>query len=264
MNAYAKIHVLKRNAGLDEDSYRDLLERETGKRSSKGMTTAEQRKAIQAIERLLPEGDAGNQGTARAIGPFAKKLQALWIAGYNLGVVDARSDKAMMDFLKRQTGLDHHRFLQDSRDATRAIDALKLWIRRETGNDALFSPRLSSARRQGRARESHSDTRLRRPRGSYRPARVEGEYSRSQVRRGNPPGYHSRRQLGRVQAGRPDDRVFSHDQVRPSVPEWLNYLCFQVQFSRPLTRIERCAETRLLRSQAAHGLRPGQGHPRRA
>ncbi|WFE92287.1 regulatory protein GemA [Roseibium porphyridii] len=143
MNAYAKIHVLKRNAGLDEDSYRDLLERETGKRSSKGMTAAEQRKAIRAIERLLPETNTAKQGTERATGPFAKKLQALWIAGYNLGVVKNKSDAAMLAFLKRQTGLDHHRFLQDGRDANKAIDALKLWIRRVTGNEELFTRDLS-------------------------------------------------------------------------------------------------------------------------
>ncbi|WP_269586183.1 regulatory protein GemA [Roseibium sp. Sym1] len=133
MTALAKIHVLKSKARLDDDTYRDILERETGKRSSKGMSEVEQLKVISALEAIAPK-----QVGQTVAGSYAKKLQALWIAGYNLGVVDNKSDKAMVAFLRRQTGLDHHRFLQDPQDANKAIDALKLWIRRETGNPDLF------------------------------------------------------------------------------------------------------------------------------
>lgn len=133
MNPSAKIHVLKSHANLDDDSYRDLLQRETGKRSSKGLSEPLRLKVIAALEKLAPE-----KGETRATGRFARKLQALWIAGFNLGVIHDRTDKAMMTFLKRQTGLDHMRFLRDPVDADKAIDALKIWIRRSTGNDELF------------------------------------------------------------------------------------------------------------------------------
>lgn len=134
MTALAKIHVLKKQAGLDDESYRDLLERETGLRSSADMTDDQHLKVIGALDRLVP----GTETPNRATGKFAKKLQALWIAGYNLGVIRNRSDKAMIAFLRRQTGLDHTRFLRDPKDADKAIDALKLWMRRATGNDGLF------------------------------------------------------------------------------------------------------------------------------
>ncbi len=134
MTALAKIHVLKSKACLDDDTYRDILERETGKRSSKGMSQVEQLKVITALQAIAPR-----QVGQTVAGSFAKKLQALWIAGYNLGVVDDRSDQAMVAFLRRQTGLDHHRFLQDPQDAKKAIDALKLWIRRSTGKQDLFT-----------------------------------------------------------------------------------------------------------------------------
>lgn len=133
MNPSAKIHVLKSQANLDDDSYRDLLERETGQRSSKGLSGQQRLTVITALEKLAPP-----KQMQHATGPFAKKLQALWIAGYNLGVIHNRTDAAMMTFLKRQTGLDHMRFLQDAKDADRAIDALKIWIRRSSGNDGLF------------------------------------------------------------------------------------------------------------------------------
>lgn len=134
MTALAQIHVLKNQAKLDDDTYRDILERETGKRSSKGMSHGEHLKVINALTAIAPKQDG-----RRAIGRFAGKLQALWIAGYNLGVVSNKSDQAMTAFLKRQTGLEHHRFLQDGNDANKAIDALKLWIRRKTRNADLFT-----------------------------------------------------------------------------------------------------------------------------
>ncbi|MBO9419173.1 regulatory protein GemA [Labrenzia sp. R4_2] len=134
MSAFARIHVLKRQAALDEASYRDLMERETGKRSAKDLNASERQTFIRALNRLQPAA----KRAAQTNGPYAKKLQALWIAGYNLGVIDNRSDRALRVFLKRQTGLDHSRFLRNPQDADKAIEALKDWIRRKTGNPGLF------------------------------------------------------------------------------------------------------------------------------
>ncbi|WP_409362078.1 phage protein GemA/Gp16 family protein [Bartonella heixiaziensis] len=55
--------------------------------------------------------------------------------GWNLGIIRDRSDKALLAFVKRQTGIDHIRFLRDSDDACRAIEALKGWLQREGGVD---------------------------------------------------------------------------------------------------------------------------------
>ncbi|WP_186387510.1 phage protein GemA/Gp16 family protein, partial [Stappia sp. TSB10P1A] len=87
-------------------------------------------------------------------GPFAGKLQALWIAAYNLGVVKTSTDEAMMAFVTRQTGLAHARFLRFAEDAEKAIEAIKGWTRRETGADGLYrkdrsrSPLLNDPRFQ--------------------------------------------------------------------------------------------------------------------
>lgn len=133
MTALAKIHILKKQACLDDDSYRDLLERETGKRSSKDLNLDQRLKVITALSDLVPSQEA------TVTGKYGRKMQALWIAGWNLGVIRDRSDKAMISFLRRQTGLDHHRFLRDAGDANKAIDALKSMIRRSTGNSGLFT-----------------------------------------------------------------------------------------------------------------------------
>ncbi len=61
--------------------------------------------------------------------PVGGKLRALWIAGYDLGLVRDRSDRAMLSFLQRQTGVSHVKFLAPE-DAHSAIEALKSWLRR--------------------------------------------------------------------------------------------------------------------------------------
>lgn len=46
----AKVHIAKKDLGLDDDTYRDVLERVTGKRSCKGMTIAQLESVIKDME----------------------------------------------------------------------------------------------------------------------------------------------------------------------------------------------------------------------
>jgi len=137
MNALRQIHVGVRQLGLDEDTRRDLYERVTGKRSARDMTEAEHRAVVAELERQGFERSSRGAGKRHKplSGPYAKKLQALWIAGWNLGLVRNRDDKALLAFVKRQTGLDHTRFLHHHDDATKAIEALKGWLARDGGVD---------------------------------------------------------------------------------------------------------------------------------
>lgn len=124
------IHALKSRAGMDDDTYRDLLEREAGCRSAKQLTVIE---AGRVIDRLRDAaGDRRPVGAVAGLdaSPVARKLQALWITGYNLGLIHDRTDRAMLSFLERQTGVSHTRFLAHPSEATAAIEALKSWLRR--------------------------------------------------------------------------------------------------------------------------------------
>lgn len=135
MSALAAIHVARRQLGLDDDTARDLYERVTGKRSAKEMSEAERNRVVQELRR---QGftQPPSTGTRRKLeGPFAKKLQALWIAAWNLGLVADRRDGALLAFVKRQTGIDHTRFLVAAADADKAIEALKGWTARDGGVD---------------------------------------------------------------------------------------------------------------------------------
>ncbi|ACM37179.1 hypothetical protein RvVAT039_04530 [Agrobacterium vitis] len=133
-SSIAAIHVAKKHLGLDEDTYRAKLENITGKPSAKDMTEAERQKVLKVFrgEGFAPApASAGKRKPL--VGKFAKKLQALWIAGWNLGVVENRDDAALLAFVTRQTGLDHVRFLHHADDAKKAIEGLKTWLAREAG-----------------------------------------------------------------------------------------------------------------------------------
>lgn len=130
----AAMHVAKKALGLDDDSYRDALRKATGKASASVMTEGERQKALEHFRNLGFK--ARSTGRRKPLeGRFAPKLQALWIAGWNLGLVRDRDDRALIAFVKRQTGIDHVRFLRHGQDAIKAIEALKGWLARAGGVD---------------------------------------------------------------------------------------------------------------------------------
>lgn len=145
------IHALKTRAGMSDDTYRDYLERETGKRSSKELT---KRQAITVIDGLKKLSKPA-QGTARKRsleGPYAPKLQALWISAWHLGLTRDNRDSALIAFVKRQTGIDDTRWLREPADAARAIEGLKGWLERGANvrwNDS-DDPKLCVLRAQHR------------------------------------------------------------------------------------------------------------------
>jgi hypothetical protein len=141
MNALAAIHVARKQLGLDEDTYRAVALRVTGKSSSKDMSEGERGKLLEELRRqgFRPVKKGLSKGLE---GPFAAKLQAHWIGLWNLGEVADRSDAALLAFVKRQTNIDHTRFLIDGEEAAKVIEALKAWAARagvEWGN-GKFDP----------------------------------------------------------------------------------------------------------------------------
>ncbi|RVG94861.1 regulatory protein GemA [Sinorhizobium meliloti] len=132
------IHVAKKQLGLDDDTYRAKLNNLTGKTSAKDMTEEERQSVLTVFrnEDSKPrENNRRPDGRAKLTGRFAAKLQALWIAAHNLGIVQNRDDAALIAFVKRQTGIDHVRFLKFPDDARKAVEALKAWIVRVGGVD---------------------------------------------------------------------------------------------------------------------------------
>ncbi len=131
------IHAIAKRLKLDDDVRRDLIERETGKRSSRELTFAEAGRVIECLKVLSTPSqmavDNHSNGALRLDGPYAGKLRALWISAWNLGVTRERTDQALLAFVARQTGLSHTRFLREPREAAKAIEGLKAWLARVAG-----------------------------------------------------------------------------------------------------------------------------------
>ncbi len=131
-SSIAAIHVARKQLDLDDDVYRAKLVAITGKSSTKDMTEAERLQVLDAFRKVGFQPASGRvAGRRQLTGRYAKKLQALWIAGWNLGLVKERDDKAMLAFVKHQTGLDDTRFLHHPDDGRAAIEGLKGWLKRE-------------------------------------------------------------------------------------------------------------------------------------
>lgn len=132
------IHALKARAALDEDSYRDLLARETGRRSAKELTRDQAGRVIDRLKVLSGGSEAPvkaaskplAEGALKLEGPFVGACRSLWIAGWNLGVIDDRTDRALVAFVERQTGIASLSWLREPAQAQMVIEALKAWINR--------------------------------------------------------------------------------------------------------------------------------------
>ena len=131
-----RIHTLARNAQLREEDRRDLMARETGRRSTKELSIAEAVKVIDALQ-LLPGANRSPapkptaKGALRLEGPYVAPARALWISGYHLGVVHDRTDKALNAFAARQTHVDSLNWVKSPKDGSRLLEALKGWLARE-------------------------------------------------------------------------------------------------------------------------------------
>ncbi|MFC6444584.1 regulatory protein GemA [Shinella zoogloeoides] len=134
-SAIPAIHAGFRQLGITEDEdKRAIYARVTGQSRLSLMKPAQQDAVLQELRRLgYSKIERRNNGKQRLSGKYAKKLQALWISMWNLGLVESRDDAALVSFVKRQTGLDQVRFLHHPVDAEKVIEALKAWMEREAG-----------------------------------------------------------------------------------------------------------------------------------
>ena len=141
------IHALQRALAMDDDDYRGFLRARFKVASSRDLNPAQANALIEELRALAGPRAEGRSPAKTVSGRYAKVLQALWIAGWHLGIVSSKDDAALIAFVERQTGLPHTRFLSDAADANRAIEGLKAWLAREA---KLVWPDQRDAEREGR------------------------------------------------------------------------------------------------------------------
>lgn len=135
---YAKIEIAKKALGLDEETYRDLLEARYGKRSRTQLRNPQLVDLVEHFKSLgfkpLRKAPARAGNRPMADGESQAKIRALWISLYHLGAVSDPSERALGAFCKRVTGgrqggIDALQWI-DAAGARKAIEALKAWAER--------------------------------------------------------------------------------------------------------------------------------------
>lgn len=131
------LHVAKREFGLTDEGFRDVLARVTGKRSLKAMTEAER---VAVVEDFKSRGfkvrrSKGGSGISKKA--YVRKVHALWSSCGRLGVIDDASAKALRSFVAKQTEtqgkrVDDPEFLTYEQ-ASPIIETLKNMERRGKG-----------------------------------------------------------------------------------------------------------------------------------
>lgn len=143
----AKIHIAKKAVALEDDDYRDMLERVAGVRSAREMQPEHLVELQREFRRLgwdgyllrkaelppLPYGDVDNRPDA----PTGAQLRMLEAGFKNiLGYADVAPDKAFQKFLKNRCGVEHPRFLDNTK-----YEAALSAVKRLQGERGVKDPR---------------------------------------------------------------------------------------------------------------------------
>lgn len=127
----AKIHLAKKALAMEEESYRALLRRITGKDSSAAMEIAELDAVLAEFKRLGFAEKARLRPRKPAPHPHQRKVYALW--GALAPYVKDGSARALRSFCRRQTGVETPEFL-DPEQANKVTEGLKAWLKRARTN----------------------------------------------------------------------------------------------------------------------------------
>ena len=129
----AMVHIARKDLGLDEDTYRDVLERVTGKRSAGDVTDFELTLLIADFKKRgwAPKPKAATAPKRSAV-PQVRKVWAIWSDMCRDKVVREPTKAALRAFVKRMTGVADPEWLSPEQCGV-VIEALKAWRKRETG-----------------------------------------------------------------------------------------------------------------------------------
>lgn len=130
------IHVARREAGLDDETYQAKLQAATGKRSCRDMTLLELETALGAFR------DSGfkrktKRASERQRSAIVGKIRAVWTEMHAAGFIKCDSEAALDRYVARMTaklnggdGVAKAAWLTDAL-ASKVLESLKKWHKRE-------------------------------------------------------------------------------------------------------------------------------------
>lgn len=159
------IHVARRDLNMDEDTYRAILHKATGKASTSDMTIPELEKTLEHFKRCgfkIRHARKNKHGKAvRSIplaqDPDAKKIRALWLFLHDLGLVRNASENALAAYVKRITRVNALQWI-DGEQAKIVIESLKKWAMRVLPEQVnMMAKKLKTALHSGELALSQTD-----------------------------------------------------------------------------------------------------------
>lgn len=118
----AQIHIARQQLGLEEDDYRSILERVTGKRSSAELSDTQRRAVIAELKRRGFKSRGANR--RKSSKPYVRKVFALWGELKRTGVWREPGIASLRAFVKKMAGVDDPEFM-DHDEARKVIEAMK-------------------------------------------------------------------------------------------------------------------------------------------
>jgi phage gp16-like protein len=121
----AKVHIAKKDLGIDEETYRAVLERATGLRSATACSTVQLDAALEEFKRLGWAPKTRRPTLSQK--PHVRLVWALW--GQLKPHLRDGSARALRSFTKRMTGIADPEWL-DAQQASVVSEGIKAWLKR--------------------------------------------------------------------------------------------------------------------------------------
>lgn len=128
------INIARNQLNMDEDTYRLMLNRITGKSSLKEMTDSQLIKVKQEMGRLgfKAKPKKSKKEPIKELRPQLALICILWDKLATSGIVNNKSQQGLNRFIKRMTGIEALEWL-NSEKASAVIEHLKQWLSRAEG-----------------------------------------------------------------------------------------------------------------------------------
>jgi len=125
----AKVHIAKKELALADDDYRAIVERITGKASSRDCSDADLDRLLKEFKRLGWKPKAGTAIGKKSGKPHVRKVYALWGELGRSGALHDGSSAALQTFVERQTGISSPEWLTPPQ-ANQVTEGLKAMLQR--------------------------------------------------------------------------------------------------------------------------------------
>lgn len=125
----AKIHIAKKDLGLDDATYRSIIKQVTGKDSCRNCNIVQLEKIIDFMKSKGWKSQKPKKDYRDGPSELIKKIYVLWADLRERGAIKSDEKNALDKFVKKHTKIDSVQWLGDG-DAIKIIEIMKKWIRR--------------------------------------------------------------------------------------------------------------------------------------